>query len=29
MIIKGKDGEFYPCKMIVFEQMYEPVTEGA
>ena len=27
-IIKGVQGEFYPCKPDVFEQTYEPVEEG-
>jgi len=28
-IIKGVKGELYPCKPDIFEQTYEPVTEGA
>lgn len=26
-IIKGVNGEFYPCKPDIFEKTYEPVTE--
>ena len=26
-IIKGVDGEFYPCKPDIFEKTYEPVTD--
>lgn len=26
-IIKGVQGEFYPCKPNIFEQTYEPVEE--
>ncbi len=26
-IIKGENGEFYPCKPDVFEKTYEPVSE--
>jgi hypothetical protein len=26
-IIKGVQGEFYPCKKDIFEQTYEPVTQ--
>ena len=26
-IIKGIQGEFYPCKPDIFEQTYEPVSE--
>ena len=26
-IIKGVQGEFYPCKPDIFEQTYEPVSE--
>lgn len=26
-IIKGVQGEFYPCKPEIFEQIYEEVTE--
>ena len=26
-IIKGVQGEFYPCKPDIFEQTYEPVEE--
>lgn len=26
-IVKGVDGEFYPCKPTIFEQTYEEVTE--
>ena len=25
-IIRGVNGEFYPCKPIIFEQTYEPVN---
>jgi len=25
-VIKGVDGEFYPCKPDIFEQTYEPVS---
>ena len=28
MIIKGVQGEFYPCKFDIFEQTYELVPEG-
>lgn len=28
-IIKGVKGEFYPCKLEIFEQTYEPVTEAS
>lgn len=27
-IIKGVDGEFYPCKPDIFEKTYEEVKEG-
>lgn len=27
-IIKGVKGEFYPCKPDIFEETYEPVTDG-
>ena len=27
-IIKGVEGEFYPCKGGIFEKTYEPVKEG-
>lgn len=27
-IIKGVQGEFYPCKPDIFEQTYEPIDEG-
>lgn len=27
-IIKGINGEFYPCKPDVFEKTYEPVKDG-
>ena len=27
-IIKGVQGEFYPCKPDIFEATYEPVTEA-
>lgn len=27
-IIKGVEGEFYPCKPNVFEQTYEEATDG-
>lgn len=27
-IIKGVNGEFYPCKPDIFEKTYEPVAEG-
>ena len=27
MIIKGVQGEFYPCKPDIFEQTYEPVED--
>jgi len=27
-IIKGVHGEFYPCKPDIFEETYEPVTDG-
>lgn len=26
-IIKGVNGEFYPCKTDIFEKTYEPVTD--
>lgn len=26
-IIKGVNGEFYPCKPDIFEKTYEPVTQ--
>ena len=26
-IIKGVQGEFYPCKPDIFEQTYEPISE--
>ena len=26
-IIKGVNGEFYPCKPDIFEQTYEPIKE--
>ncbi len=26
MIIKGVNGEFYPCKPDIFDKTYEPVT---
>ena len=26
-IIKGIEGEFYPCKLDIFEKTYEPVEE--
>jgi hypothetical protein len=28
-IIKGVQGEFYPCKPDIFEQTYEPVEESS
>lgn len=28
-IIKGVEGEFYPCKPNIFEATYEPVENGA
>ena len=28
-IIKGVNGEFYPCKPDIFEKTYEPVSEGS
>lgn len=28
-IIKGVNGELYPCKHDIFEKSYEPVEEGA
>lgn len=28
-IIKGVKGEFYPCKLDIFDATYEPVEEGA
>lgn len=27
-IIKGVNGEFYPCKPDIFEKTYEPVTDN-
>lgn len=27
-IIRGVEGEFYPCKPGIFEQTYEPVSDG-
>jgi hypothetical protein len=27
-IIKGVAGEFYPCRADIFDQTYEPVTDG-
>jgi hypothetical protein len=27
-IIKGVDGEFYPCKPSIFERTYEPVVQA-
>ncbi len=27
-IIKGIQGEYYPCKPDIFEQTYEPVKDG-
>ena len=27
-VIKGIQGEFYPCKPDIFEATYEPVTQG-
>lgn len=27
-IIKGVQGEFYPCKADIFAETYEPVTDG-
>jgi len=27
-IIRGVKGEFYPCKPDIFEQTYEPTSEG-
>jgi len=27
-IIRGVEGEFYPCKPDIFEQTYEPITES-
>jgi len=28
-IIKGVQGEFYPCRSAIFEATYEPVGEGS
>lgn len=28
-IVKGVDGEFYPCRADIFKQTYEPVDEAA
>jgi hypothetical protein len=28
-VIRGVAGEFYPCKPLIFETTYEPVTETA
>lgn len=28
MIIKGVEGEFYPCKPLIFEKIYELVEEN-
>ena len=27
-VIKGVEGEFYPCKPEIFRKTYEPITEG-
>ena len=28
MIIKGVNGEYYPCKIEIFDKTYEPVLKG-